>query len=190
MSLFPDTIREVLAGRRVAAANLVLFDFVTTPVRLWTGNGTLNAGGQEWSAIGELGSISGLEQAVNGEAPEASFILSGIDANIMRLARHDFEAEAKNRLAKVFVQFFEDGSDIPLDQPFPIWSGRLHTPLFNIDANGERQITVTAESLFTLRSRPNYAMNTDRDQQKRFDGDLGFQFVPTLKNKVVTWPDF
>lgn len=190
MSLFPETIREALAGRKPKSANLILFDFVDEPVRLWTGNGRLKAGGQTWDGIGRLGAISGLEQAINGEAPEASFILSGIDAQIMRLARAEFGAKAKNRKVTAYVQFFRQDDDVPLDQPFPIWSGRMHAPLFNIAADGAREVTVTAESLFTLRSRPNFAMYTDRDQQKRFDGDKGFQFVATLRNKIVTWPDF
>lgn len=190
MSLFPDTIRESLAGRKPKAANLVLFDFVGEPVRLWTGNGRLNAGGEVWDGIGQLGAISGLEQAINGEAPEASFILSGIDSQIMRLARDEFEAKAKNRMVRVYVQFFRQDDDVPLDQPFPIWAGRMHAPLFNIAASGAREVTMTAESLFTLRSRPNFSMYTDRDQQKRFDGDKGFQFVPLMRNKLVTWPDW
>jgi hypothetical protein len=190
MSLFPDTIKEALAGRKPKSANLVLFDFLGEPVRLWTGNGRLNAGGQSWDGIGRLGAISGLEQAINGEAPEASFVLSAIDAQIMRLAREEFEEKAKNRMAKVFVQFFRADDDVPLDQPFPIWAGRMHAPLFNISADGAREVTVTAESLFTLRSRPNFAMYTDSDQQKRFADDKGFGFIGTLRNKVVTWPDW
>lgn len=191
MSFFPETIADALAGRKPKSANLVLFDFLGEPVRLWTGNGVLeNVGGADWKGIGGLGAMSGLEQAVNGEAPDASFILSGIDAQIMRLARDEFEAKAKDRKVTVYLQFFGADDDQPLDAPYPIWAGRMHAPLFKISADGAREITLTAESLFTLRSRPNFAMNTDRDQDRRFAGDRGFEFVATLVNKVVTWPDF
>lgn len=189
MSLFPETIAAAMRGARPRCANLVLLDFVGEPMRLWTGNGLLTAGGFEWAGIGSLGSMSGLEQAVNGEAPEATFTLTGIDGTIMRLARDEFDAKARNRRAVAYIQFFNEDDDRTLDQPFPVWGGRMHAPQFTIQGS-TREVSVTCESLFTLRSRPNFAMYTDRDQQKRFDGDRGFEFVATLVNKVVTWPDY
>lgn len=202
MSFFPETIARALAGGKVEAANLVLFDFTSQPVRLWQGNGPLVTNdGNEWLAIGNFGEMDGIEQAVNGEAPEATFTLSGIDADIMRLARDEFAAEVRGRQVRVYLQFFGvDDPDDPdnqrcLDNPYPIWSGRMLRPSFDFDSGdaqnpASRSVSVSAESLFSLRSRPRWATYTDRDQQHRFDGDKGFQFVGTLANKVVTWPDY
>ncbi|WEK00590.1 MAG: hypothetical protein P0Y59_02545 [Candidatus Sphingomonas phytovorans] len=197
MSLFPETIAAALAGAKVECANLVRFDFTSKPVRLWTGNGRLTTkDGQKWQAIGQLGSVSGVEQAVNGEAPEATFTLSGVDNEIMRLARDEFKSEVLGRRAVIYIQFFGEPDEAdpdnqrPLDRPFALWGGRLLTPTFTFDQNGERSIALSAESLFSLRSRPQYAMYTDRDQDHRFHGDRGFEFVATLVNKVVTWPDW
>lgn len=202
MSFFPETIARALAGGKVECANLVKFDFTTQPMRLWRGNGMLTTNdGAEWLAIGSLGSMNGIEQAVNGEAPEASFTLSGIDADILRLARDEFAAEVKGRLARVYIQFFgvddpdDPGNQRCLDNPFPVWAGRMLTPSFSMDAGDEktpaqRSVTISAESIFSLRSRPRWSSYTDRDQQHRFDGDKGFQFVGDLVNKVVAWPDY
>ena len=197
MSLFPETIAAALAGSKVQCAFLVRFDFTSETMRLWNGNGRLKTNdGMFWDGIGQLGSMSGIEQAVNGEAPEMSFMLSGIDAEIMRLARDDFEAEVKGRMVYVLIQFFgvDDPDDPdnqrPLDNPYPVCSGRCLTPSFSLSAEGERSVTISAESLFSLRSRPAWAMYTDSDQQRRFPGDKGFEFVGSLVNKVVTWPDF
>ncbi len=198
MSLFPETIKRALAGGKVEAANLVLFDFVTTPMRLWRGNGRLVTNdAAEWLAIGTFGDMKGIEQAVNGQAPQATFTLSGIDAEIMRLARDEFATEVKARMARVYVQFFgvededDPGNQRCLDLPYPIWAGRMLTPSFAADEeSGERSVTISAESIFSLRSRPRWAMYTDRDQQQRYPGDKGFQFVGSLVNKVLTWPDW
>lgn len=51
-------------------------------------------------------------------------------------------------------------------------------------------MTITAESIFSLRSRPRAATYSDRDQDRRFPGDKGFEFVAKLLNKVTTWPDY
>ena len=207
MSLFPDTIAAGLAKKKVQLAYLVRFDFTSETVRLWQGNGRLKTNdGSRWLAIGQLGSMSGIEQAVNGEAPEMSFTLTIRDdpededpagISILRLARDEFEAEVKGRLVYVLAQFFgvDDPADPdnqrPLDNPFPIACGRCLTPSFNLDKrSGERSVTIKAESLFSLRSRPNFATYTDADQQKRFPGDKGFQFMGNLVSKVVAWPDW
>lgn len=197
MSLFSETIAAKLSGAKVLCATLVRFEFASETIRLWRGNATLRTkDGALWQAIGQLGDISGIEQAVNGEAPQASFTLSGVDASIIHLAREEFKTEVLGRRVVVSIQFFgdPDGDDPdnqrPLDLPYAIWAGRCLAPTFSFSPTGERSIAISAESLFSLRTRPRYAMNTDRDQQHRFPGDLGFEFAPTLVNKVVTWPDY
>lgn len=198
MSLFPDTIKADLAGVRVGMEILVLFDFVTEPVRVWlNGFGQLKTNdGNVWDGLGRMGSIAGIEQAVNGEAPEVTFTLSGVDAQMVRLARDEFETECKGRLITVLLQFFgtDDPDDPdnqrPLDLPYPIVTARALTSEFTFGERDERSITIRCESLFSLRSRPRAALYTDADQQRRFAGDLGFAFVASLKNKVITWPDY
>jgi hypothetical protein len=66
----------------------------------------------------------------------------------------------------------------------------MQTPRFELQGASTRRITVSAESLFSLRSRPAFSQYTDTDQKARFPGDRGFEFVPGLVNKIVTWPDF
>lgn len=197
MSLFPETIALALAGGTVQAAWLVRFDFASAPMRLWLGHGELvTADGARWKGMGSLASVDGIEQAVNGMAPQATFTLSGIDAEIMRLARGEYEAEVKGRRVTALIQFF--GVDDPadpdnqrvLDAPYPLWSGRCLAPNFAIGEDGNRSVSIEAESLFSLRTRPRFAMYTDADQQHRFPGDRGFEFVGALVNKTVTWPDY
>ena len=197
MSLFPETIATALGGGKVQCANLVLFDFTNEPMRLWLGTADLETNdGNVWRGVGTLGGLSGIEQAVNGEAPQATFTLSGVDATVLRLARDEFEEEVRGRMVRVYIQFFgvADPADPDnqrcLDNPYPIWSGRMLAPRFTITSEGERSVSIAAESLFSLRSRPRHSMYTDRDQQQRYPGDKGFEFVAGLVNKVVTWPDF
>jgi hypothetical protein len=202
VSLFPDTIARALGGGKVLCAALARFDFTSETMRLWRGYGTLTTNdGAQWSGLGEFGEMSGIEQAVNGEAPEATFTLSGLDADVMRLARDEFESEVRGRMARVYLQFFgvEDAEDPdnqrPLDNPYPVWAGRLLKPTFSLapadgDSPGTRSVSISAESLFSLRSRPKASLYTDADQQRRFPGDKGFEFVASLVNKVLTWPDY
>ncbi len=193
MSIFPATIKAALGGATVKMSYLVLFDFDGEPVRVWTGFGRITSGGYTWEGIGALASITGLEQAVNGEAPQATFTVAAIDPDIIRLTREEFKTKARDRLARVYLQFHNDANDKPLtlyDAPYAIWSGRMKAAAFDIKSDGTREVSVMCESLFSLRSRPVVSQYTDADQQRRFPGDLGFNFVASLRNKVVTWPDF
>jgi hypothetical protein len=198
MSFFPETIAAHLAGRKVQAALLGQFDFASETMRLWNGGGILEANDDtKWQGLGQWGSVTGLEQAINGQAPEATFTLSGIDADILLLTRDEFEEEVRGRMVRVLLQFFgtDDVNDPdnqrPLDNPFPIWAGLMLKPTFTLDQEtGERSVAVAAESIFSQRGRPRFAMYTDADQQKRFPGDRGFEFVASLINKETTWPDF
>lgn len=199
MSLFPDTIAAALAGKRLDMAFLVLFDFASEPMRLWRGNGLLDTNdGHQWRGLGQLGSMAGIAQAVNGDAPEMSFTLSAVDADIVRLARDEWASEVKGRLVYVLMQFFgvDDPDDPdnqrPLDNPYPAACGRMLQPVFGLDADGDWSVTIKAESLFSLRSRPKAGRYTDADQQARYPGagDKGFEFTGVVINKVVTWPDF
>lgn len=194
--LFPETIKMALAGGKVEAANLVEFAFATDTVRLWMGNGILATNdGEAWFATGTFGDMKGIEQAINGEAPEATFTLSGIDDEIMRLARDEWQSEARARPVRVYVQFFgvDDPADPdnqrPLDLPYPVAGFRMLKPTFTFTPDGKRSVQISAESIFSLRSRPRHAMNTDADQKRRFPGDKGFQFVADVINKVLAWPD-
>lgn len=197
--LFPETIAAKLAGKKVQAAILVRFDFVSETIRLWRGNGVLKTNdAAKWQGLGLLGSMSGIEQAINGQAPAMSFTLSGIDAQIMRLAKDEFEAEVYGRIVYVLIQFFgvDDPADPdnqrPLDLPYPVCAGRCLQPSMSFTSEGERSVSISAESLFSLRSRPAFAMLTDADQQHRYPGagDKGFEYVGVLTNKVLNWPDY
>jgi hypothetical protein len=193
VSFFPETIEAALGGRTVRASFLVLFDFTSQPMRIWTGAGKITSGDEDWYGVGPLGSISGLEQAINGEAPETTFTASGINSEIVSIARDEFADEAKDRLAKVLLQFHNEEDDRPLelfDEPYAIWAGRMQTPRFELQGPRSRKITISAETLFSLRSRPTFSQYTDTDQKSRFPGDRGFEFVPGLLDKIVTWPDF
>src|SRR5690606_11431928 len=110
--------------------------------------------GHEWVNLGRLGSVIGLEQAINGDAPEATFTLSANDDAIVPLAKEEFEDEVRGRIVRAFVQFFgvddptDPGNQRCLDLPYPIWAGRFVRPTFAFDEDGGRAVTVSAESIF------------------------------------------
>lgn len=188
MAFFNATLAAVAAGRTVRASLLVFFDFLEDPMRVWPGSGPLIAGGYEWSGLGEIGSIEGLEQAIGTVAPTTTFNLSGVSPEIVTLARQSSD-RVKGRAAVVYIQFF-DAEWQPLDQPYAVWTGVLDQMKYMASGPSQRTVTVSAEGLWTNRRRPKYGLYTDRDQKARFPGDRGLELVTTLASKAVFWPKY
>lgn len=194
MGFFPETIAAKLAGRTVAASLLVHMDFRETPRRFWFGFGDLVAGGHTWQGTGELIQLDGLESPIGTNAPKLTNTVSGIDANLVMLARNA-SVRVKDRRETVYIQFFDvtpdDASVEPwslLDQPFAISSWLMDQMTYTAQGPEQRSISLTAESLWTNRRRPAYGLYTDRDQNKRFPGDRGLEQVVDLVSKTIRWP--
>lgn len=188
MGYFPAATSALLAGQIVRCAVLVRFDFTTAPRNLWLGAGKLWAGGEYWDGLGELGSVSGIESAIGGTAPVATFRLSGVDAALVPAALAS-ATEVKGRDVTVYLQFFDDEQQT-LDEPFSIYAGTLDVMRINAQGSELRTIEVTAETLFARRAMPPWGYLTDRDQQKLFPGDRGLEHVPFMISRTVNWPSF
>lgn len=186
MAFFDSTLAALVDDRTVYCTPLAWFDFATTPMRLWPGAGTLTTNDSNtWSGIGEYGSIDGIEQAIAGNAPKATFTLSGVSTWLLTDAKAA-ASEVKNRDCIVYLQFFDD-QGAPTDNPVAIFSGIMDQVTYSATGPSQRVVTVSAESLFTFRKRPPFGLYTDRDQNARFSGDRGLEQIPDLVNKTIRW---
>jgi hypothetical protein len=183
---FPDAISNVLAGREVRLDLLVMFDFTSGAMRLWQGFGTLHTNdGNDWEGIGRLGQISDLESAIGGTAPQARFVLSGVDPTILANAL-DQQAEIYGRDCNVYMQFFDENFNC-LDNPYVIWAGLMDTIRIT-ESVGECQVEMTAETIFARRNKPPLGGLSDREQQRFFPGDNALAGIPALMSKTSIWP--
>lgn len=184
----PETIAYALANGPPRMANLVEMDFASGPMRVWTGFGTLRAGGQDWSGLGELGSISEIEQPVGGTAPECSVKLSWVDPAMVARALGD-EAEYKGRIIRIYAQHFDDAWQA-LDSPVGIATGFMDVLKISAQALRTREIVLTFEWLFARRAISPFATLSDADQRALHPGDMFCSHISDMQNKVVTWPVF
>lgn len=183
--MLPTVVRAMAEGQRVSVATLFEFEFLTAPFRVWDGLRELETlDGRKWWAGGSLISASGLEQSRNLSAPQATFTLSGVDDTLISYAAGNTQ-QVVGRPCTVFLQFLS-AEHVPLENPIAIWAGNMDTMVFRAGGK-EQQIVLTAETLFVKRIRAPYAYMTDRDQQARWPGDRGMEFMPSLINKTVNW---
>lgn len=183
--LGPDA--PAVAGPVARLALLAWFDFVGDPRWYWTGFGPLRtSGGQIWEGTAGLATISGLSVPIGTAAQQASFGLSGVDPRVIALARQQ-SAKVKGRDCSVYLQLFNE--DWSLRGPVRhVWSGLLDVMTYKMEAGGTYSVDLTAENLWAGRRKPPHGYYTDADQQARFPGDLGCQYVASLPGKTINWP--
>lgn len=183
--MLPGVTQYMAGNHRVGVATLFRFEGRTRTLQLWDGHRTLKTlDGQKWIASGKLISASGLEQSRGMTAPQATFTLEGATDDMVNWAANA-ETEITNRPCSVFAQFLTSRYE-PLDMPISVWSGVMDT--MNVNAGVKNQvISLSAEQLFVARIRALYGFMTDQDQQARWPGDLGLEFMPQLRNKKTKW---
>lgn len=197
MADFSPVVDAYLSGRTVNLRPLALFDLRDGELALWDGEYDLVSGGKTWKGLGAVASIEGLDQAATLESSAMTFTLSGLEkpgADFAAVARSADRANYVRRLVTVYVQFFgSDGEDWwqPLAEPFALKAGLMSNMVMSrsrTESGFLRTISLTANNIFYGRGVAPAAYYTDRDQQKRYPGDLGMQFIPTLQNKPIPVP--
>lgn len=191
--VFPEAVAAQLAGHTVRRATLVWFEFASGPIGLHNGFGKLQTkDGREWFGLGGIGSVEGLEQAINGVSPELRLTVSGVDDAFMSRAKGE-AADYFRRPVMVFSQFYRPDWSL-LDSPFAIAWAQMYSLVYSrepLDDGGwTRSVAITAETPFSGRRRPRNAFLTDRDQQARHPGDRFAERTPGIESKTVKFPRF
>lgn len=152
------------------------------PVYAVTGNASILFGGEQWSAIGGIGSIDTIGEGTDGSAVGVKATLYQVPSEF----RDDVADQAvRGCLYELFVGAL--GTNYRDVIGFkPIWKGRLDS--YEIVDAGET-ITVSAggESRMRDQRRPAIKRFTDWWQQRRYPGDLAFQYVSRMVEVPILW---
>ncbi len=186
MGFFPEAVAAQLGGRTVHPAVLAAFDFASNPMRVHLGSGKLRAGGHVYEGIGRFGSISGLEQAIGGTAPVATFTLSGVDTALVASVRNSSD-EVKGRDVTVLVQFYDEGY-APLDAPLVVYAGEMDLAKIQLTGPTKASVSVTVETVFTRHGLPMWGTLSNADQNRLYPGDRGLEMVAQIPFKTAIWP--
>lgn len=190
---FDGTLAALADAKVVRFGLLVHFEFGDglggiEDRRLWDGFGPVIVDSEEWTGAAEFGSMSDLNFSEDDAAGMTTFTLSGVSPEAVTIAKGE-ASEVRGHDVTVYGQFFDEFLQ-PLDDKFTLRQLIMDVMTFSAVGPSRRVISVTAETLWTGRNMASYAMFSYLDQQRRFPGDEGMEFIASLKNKVVTWPDF
>ena len=200
--LNPDTIQSI-SENVVYPFFAVELQFDGNIVRMWTGQGTLVlADNSEWVGLGQLLSISAIEETSEMSVKGASISLSGIPSTLLSLALSE---PYQGRIAKIYFGTFQqgsilqetgnyillqDGSKINLESMATgfneLFSGYMDQ--MNIEEAGDTAtIEMAVENKLIDLERARVARFTSGYQKSVYPGDLGCDFIEDLQDKRISW---
>lgn len=181
-----------LAGRQIKSLYLFMFDWddATAPKRFFLGEGIIVAGGFTWYGSGRLVSISDMEQGVRGEAPKTTFVISGVDDDLVNATVLAAD-QVYNRPCYAYYLWYvaENPGYVIVGGPLQFWSNTMKALTITTEL-GKSEIQLETEGPFFKRKRGVHGNLTSVDQQARFPGDKGCDNMPKLVDTTITWPYF
>ena len=179
-SLSANMVTEVSASQ-LSPILLASFSF-STPVRLWSGYGTITVGGVTYLGSGTLGTISPVEETTDLAASGINFQLSGVPSALVAVAlTENYQGKACSVLFGAL-----DATGALVSSPVTIFAGRMDVMSINDDGQ-EASIIMTAENKLVDFRRPREVRYTHEEQTNLHPGDLGLEFVNAIQEKQIYW---
>lgn len=180
---FSTAVNNALQSQNV---NLVMFaklEFPSGTIYVHNGLGTYNWGSQDWLGVGDLGSISKVEEGVDVSPYAITLTLSGLDATISGAAlTEDYFMHPVTIYLGVL-----DSSDILIDTPTQVWAGFMDQMNLTVGADGGDAIQLIAESELSRFDKSKNLMYTNANQQQRYSGDLFFSHIHKVEGAKIKW---
>jgi hypothetical protein len=172
-------------------------------IRMWTGQGTLVLeDGTEWIGLGQLLSISSIEETSEMAVKGATITLSGIPSELLSLA---LSTPYQGRIAKIYFGTFQQGSILQETGNYILLEGggRINlesmstgfNELFsgymdqmNIEEAGDTAtIEMAVENKLIDLERARVARFTSGYQKSIYPDDDGLNFIEDLQDKKIPW---
>jgi len=181
-----NAFKTAITSKVVRPIMAVELDFSDGILKMWNGYGnlTMTADGSSKTFIGQgdLLNISGVEESSTLSMNGITLTLAGIKSSLISTA---LSANYTNRNGALYLGLFDDSKNVIADV-YTIFKGKMD--VLNIQEGFETTvITLKLESRLVTFEKPSNRMYTLEDQQVDFSSDIGFEFIPDLQDKEITW---
>ena len=168
-----DVVRPVLLIRMV---------FDTAPLHVWNGVGDLTFSSNTYSGLGDLISISTIEETSDVSASGINVVLTGLKSSFLSTALNE---DYQNRPITVFLGFLSAGSSDVVGTLI-LFKGRMIS-LEVVDTPEGARVRIDAENRLLDLRRPSNLRYTKESQNFLFSGDVGLNRVNSLMDKEIIW---
>ena len=151
-------------------------------VRVWSGVGDIEIGGNTYAGTGALGAIGPVEESSETKSTKISLSLSGIPRDLISAT---LTANYQGKPCRIYMGLLNDNGQVA-GTPFLLAGGRLDLMTIRYGAT-TATINVSAESPLVSLNNPNDFHYTPEAQKAFWPGDEGLQYVAGLQNKEIVW---
>ncbi len=153
-------------------------EFATGPLYLWSGLGEKVIDGKTYIGAGAFLKIDQIEETAEIAARGATLSLSGVPGEMLSLALTE---PYQGRLCRLYFGFV--GAEDDMAEVFTGYMDQM-----NIEEGPDTStVALTVENRLVDLERPRVRRFTNNDQQSRFPGDKGLEFVDALQDKELFW---
>jgi hypothetical protein len=180
---FPTNVATALAQQHVAIVTFAKLEFPSGTIYVHNSLGTYTWGGQDWLGVGDLGSISQVQEGIDVSPYAITLTLSGLDATISGAAlTEDYFMHPVTVYMGVL-----DADDALIADPTQIWAGFMDQMNVSLGADGGDAIQLIAESELSRFDMSRNLMYTNAAQQERYSGDLFFSHIHKVQGAKFDW---
>lgn len=181
-------MRSITTGMRTASqaavvrpVTLVALYLDSGTVRCNSSDRTVTWSGDTYLGVGRLGSITAIQETTTLQTQSVRLTMSGIPADYISMVWQEIY---QDRAVKIWLALLDENYVIVAD-PILQWDGLIDQMSMQI---GESAIvSVTTNDKMIRWETPQVHRYTDADQQRRFPGDLGCQFIAQAVEKEILW---
>jgi len=180
---FPANVATALAQQHVSIVTFAKLEFPSGTIYVHNSLGTYTWDSQDWLGVGDLGSISQVEEGIDVSPYAITLTLSGLDATISGAALTE---DYFMRPVTVYMGVL-DADDALIADPTQIWAGFMDQMNVSLGADGGDAIQLIAESELSRFDVSRNLMYTNAAQQERYSGDLFFSHIHKVQGAKFNW---
>jgi hypothetical protein len=158
-------------------------EFDTETILLHTGIGELVIDGETYEGAGTLMSISDIEDSADMKSSGVTFVLSGMNTEVLGYALTE---NYQNRMVTLRMAFLSGGTDHVVGD-MVIYKGRMTQININDDSSTGTQITLLTENRLIDLRRPSNHRYTKETQEYLYSGDTSLDDVAKIQDMELNW---
>jgi hypothetical protein len=182
---FDSSTSTAFEQRHVNVITFVSLAFSSGTVYIHNGLGNYTWGGFEWLGVGDLGSVSTVEEGSDISPYGITLILSAIDPTMVGVAMNE---DYYMRDVVIYVGALSD-QDSLTGTPIQVWAGHMDVMSLTAGAGGGDQISLQCESELSIFDKSSNIKYTSQQLQRDYAGDLFFDFLPSIEGAKIQWLD-
>ncbi len=157
-------------------------NFDAETIRLCSRLKSISYSGGTYQGVGTIGAIGNITENKNLDPSSCKITLAGTNDGVLSSFSNN---DHLNRDIKIMVALLDSSRQI-IGEPIDHFVGTMDT--VNVNYGRQSTVEIMAKDRLADWDRRQSERWTHEEQQLKYPGDLGFEYITEIRNKQITWP--